>query len=279
LGKIVRGAKLVDRAYVVTVPEIPLEPLHEEHDELDERFAGGGDLGFDDDSELFAHNGVIEEVSEPQIDLEQLRADARTMLDAAAGDGEKILRDAAARAKEMVERASARVAEIETAARQRGHEEGLAAGRSAAEAQMAQSVGALEELVENTRAQRNAVIESAEPELVRLAMAIAERIVYDHVAIDPNVVLENVRHALTRLVGREVVTLRVNPADLEIIRQYRDSMASSNDVEHLRIVEDQRVDRGGVVVETDAGTIDAKVATQIREARRALQSDDILQAS
>jgi len=69
------------------------------------------------------------------------------------------------------------------------------------------------------------------------------------------------------------VTLRVNPADLDTIRQHREAITASNDVEHLRIVEDQRVDRGGVLVETEAGTIDAKIATQLREARRAILND------
>jgi flagellar assembly protein FliH len=279
MGKIVKGAKLVDQTYVVSVPEILCEPPAGPIED-DDRFANGGeDLGFGQSDEFYTNDALAEEPPEPQIDFEQLRADARALVDSATEEGEKILHDAATRAKEMVERATVRVTEIEAQARAQGHEEGVAAGRAAAEAQLAESVSALEEVVKGALAQRNGVIENAEPELVRLAMAIAERIVYDHVAIDPNVVLENVRHALTRLVGREVVTLRVNPADLAVIRQYRDSMASSNDVEHLRIVEDQRVDRGGVMIETDAGTIDAKISTQIREARRALESDDIRQAS
>ncbi len=90
-------------------------------------------------------------------------------------------------------------------------------------------------------------------------MAIAERIVHERTRSNPNVVVENVRQALTRLVGREVVTLRVNPGDLDTIREHRDEIVAANDVEHLRVVEDQRVDRGGVIVETDAGTIDAKI--------------------
>jgi flagellar assembly protein FliH len=115
---------------------------------------------------------------------------------------------------------------------------------------------------------------SAEPELTRLAMAIAERIVHGELVTNPNVIVENVRQALTRLVSREVVTLRVNPVDLDMIRQHRDEIIAAGDVEHLRIVEDQRIERGGVIVETDAGTIDSKISTQLREARRAILSDD-----
>jgi flagellar assembly protein FliH len=107
-------------------------------------------------------------------------------------------------------------------------------------------------------------------------MSVAERIVHTEITENPRVVVENVRQALTRLVSREVVTLRINPADLEMIRRHRDALVASSDIEHLRVVEDHRVDRGGVVIETEAGTIDAKISTQVREARRAISDDDTI---
>lgn len=274
MGKILKGAKLVKEAYVLVVPEIKPEPESLLPAGFDAYGVPGDDFVLDDST--FDGNGHVEaELVEPDIDFDQVRADARAIIDKASSDGEGILRDAASRAKQMVDQATARVQEIETQARARGHEEGVAAGRAAGQAELAEDVAAMHELIENARAQRNEVIEAAEPELVRLAMAVAERIVYDHAAIDGNVVLENVRHALTRLVGREVVTLRVNPVDAETLRMYREATAASNDVEHLRIIEDQRVDRGGVVIETDSGTIDAKISTQLREARRALTNGDV----
>lgn len=274
MGKIVKGAKLVKEAYVLVVPEIERDPEPIDSVELDGFGLSHDDLNFG--GALLNGNGAYEpEVVEPEIDFEQVRADARALIDRASADGEAILRDAAARARQMVEGATARVEQIESQARARGHDAGVAAGRAAGYAELEEDVAAIHELIENVREQRNVVIETAEPELVRLAMAVAERVVYDHVAIDPNVVLESVRHALTRIVGREIVTVRVNPADAEILRKHREGTAASNDVEHLRIVEDQRVDRGGVVVETDAGTIDAKISTQLREARRALTNGDV----
>lgn len=275
MGKIVKGAKLVKEAYVLVVPEIERRPEPVAAADFDAFGVQNDDLGFDDSMFDGPGNGHVEaELVEPEIDFEQLRADAQALIDRAGSDGEAILRDAAARAKQMVDQATARVQEIETQARARGHEEGVAAGRAAGYAELEEDVAAMHELIESAREQRNEVIETAEPELVRLAMAVAERVVNDHVAIDANVVLETVRHALTRLVGREVVTLRVNPADAEVLRMYREATAASNDVEHLRIIEDQRVDRGGVVIETDAGTIDSKVSTQLREVRRLLAVDD-----
>jgi len=50
-------------------------------------------------------------------------------------------------------------------------------------------------------------------------------------------------------------------------------MLALGETKHMRVIEDQRVDPGGVVVETDAGTLDAKISTQVEEAKRVLRLD------
>jgi hypothetical protein len=45
----------------------------------------------------------------------------------------------------------------------------------------------------------------------------------------------------------------------------------------MRVIEDQRVDRGGVILETDAGSIDAKISTQLAQVRKILHiADDVV---
>jgi flagellar assembly protein FliH len=275
MGKVVKGARVVRDLYFLTVPEVELEEQRPANGELDERFASpDGSFAFSDDElELEESPEIVEPALVPKIDWEAVRSEAREIVDRAVEGGEAMLRDAAARAQTLIAQAQAQAESVAATARASGHDEGVAAGRTEIQEQLAQTVSNLQSVVEQARAQRKIVIESAEPELVRLAMSIAERIVHEQITVDPKIVLDNVRQALTRLVGREVVTLRVNPADLDTIRAHRDSIAGSNDVEHLRVVEDQRVDRGGVIVETDAGTIDAKISTQIREARRTLLAE------
>jgi flagellar assembly protein FliH len=269
-----KSARVVGDRYTIDVPQVEIQPARVYNTELDERFASpDGPLAFTGDEVLLEEPTADEPVRQPKVDWEAIRSEARGVIDRAAQGGEAMLRDAALRARELVANAQDRCGTIEAEARARGQAEGSAAGRTAVEAEFAQSVASLQSVIDEARVQRQKIVESAEPELVKLAMSIAERIVHEQISLDPNVVLENVRQALTRLVGREVVTLRVNPADLDLIRAHRDTIATANDVEHLRVVEDQRVDRGGVVVETDAGTIDAKVSTQIREARRTLLAE------
>jgi flagellar assembly protein FliH len=68
----------------------------------------------------------------------------------------------------------------------------------------------------------------------------------------------------------------VNPADIEQMRAHRDELLALGDVKTLRVIEDQRVDRGGVILETDAGSVDAKISTQLTEVRKILHIVDDL---
>ncbi len=278
MGKIVKAAHIIDRSYTVSVPHVANGTLPPQvpNRELDGRFASHGAeaASFDDAFAPAVAPPVIEEQPVPQIDFEALRSEAEAIVDRAAADAEALIRQAEGVALELLEQARAGVSSISDQARSDGHEQGYADGKSAAENELTPVIVTMREMIESIRAQRAQVVSAAEPELVRLAMAIAERIVHGELVTNPNVVVENVRQALTRLVTREVITLRVNPADHDAVRTHRDAIVAASDVEHLRIVEDQRVDRGGVVVETDAGTIDAKIATQLREARRVILSDE-----
>jgi len=214
------------------------------------------------------------EPAPPAIDMEAVRAEADALLAKARSDADALLAEARAQSQLAVTQALARVAEIETEAHARGFEGGDKAGRASADAEMEDMLETMRGLIDVARTERAKLIENAEPEIVRLATDIAERVLHDHIAIEPETVLTMTRQALQRLIAREKVTVRVNPADVEMLRTHRDALLNGHDVESVRVVEDQRVDRGGVVIETESGTIDAKVSSQLREARRALHVED-----
>lgn len=207
-------------------------------------------------------------------ELETARAEAAEALRDARDRADAILARANEEARALVETANGSAARVEADATQRGFSAGEQSGRDAAEAAMREMVETMTQLLQSARAERSKVIESAEPELLKLATAIAERVVHAHLAVAPETVVELARNALQRLAGRETVVVRVNPRDIEILRAQRDRLLEVHDTEGLRIIADQRVDRGGVVVETEVGTIDAKISTQLREARRVLNVED-----
>ena len=268
MGRVVKGVQLRVERYQLNVPEIaapPAEPTAFDDLESAEAFGFSGDGLLD---------APLYETAQPAVDVEAVRAEAQELLDVAARNAEALLEDAHERARALIEDAAARADTIAQDARRRGHTEGFTAGRDEADRQMNDMLVTMRGLLEMARAERQKLIEAAEPELVRLALGIAERVLHQQIALDRGVVVEMAKVAIARLIERDTVTVRVNPADLERMREHRDELIAIADVKNLRVVEDRRVDRGGVVVDTDAGTIDARISTQVEEVRKILHIED-----
>jgi flagellar assembly protein FliH len=264
MGRIVRGVRVDGEAYELKAPA----PKRVQQPALD------------DDDPVFA--GISDFTLEPEPEppsLEEIRAETQRVIDEATADAQDIIEQARANAMQIMEEAERNANRLEADAKQRGYDDGMADGRAAAQAEMDEMMATMRGLIEMARAERHKIIESAEPELVRLSVAIAERILHAHIAVEPAAVLEIARAAISRIVDRETITVRVNPADLELMREHRDHLMSMNDVDNMRLIEDQRVDRGGVVLETQAGTVDAKLTTQLREVRRLMAVPPPAQAS
>ena len=262
MGRVVKNARVNTQRYQVSVPHLE-RPTSEE----------------DDQAYVAPHSDASElmELPSPQsppIDVDAIAKQARDLIDSAETHAKALLQDAFERASHLLaeagERGDALVESVQSDARAAGHAEGTAA----ADREMNDMMTTMRNLVDMARVERHKLMESAEPELVRLAVGIAERVLHQQIALDRGVVVEMAKVAIARLVEKESVTVRVNPGDLERMREHRDELLNSGEIKNFRVVEDQRVDRGGVVVETDGGTIDARISTQVNEAKRVLHIED-----
>lgn len=154
------------------------------------------------------------------------------------------------------------------AAREQGLAEGIRAGEESYRAKLTR----LEALAETLRAERAEFFERIEPELVRLAVSIAEKIIGRELELNPDTVLDVIRGAVRRLRDREMLRVSVHPRDVARVREAREDLISAVDgVRKLEVVEDRRVDIGGCVIETPNGTLDARIRTQMDEIGRVLE--------
>lgn len=219
-----------------------------------------------------------EPVSPPPVEAEPidwpaLHHQAGELLAVATADAEAILSEAHARLKTIVDSAQTGAADVTQRAHDEGQASGHQAGLDAAEKEMEEMLATMRGLIDMARVERHKIVEGAEGEIVKLAMGIAERILHKAVETDREAVVAITKAAIAELVDRESITVRVNPIDLERMKQHRDSMLTLGETKHMRVIEDHRVDPGGVIVETEAGTHDAKISTQIEEAKRVLRLD------
>jgi len=265
MGRVVKNARVNSQRYQVGVPKIETNGVHHDDDEL----------YFAPLPEQSAPSTVQDFMLAPSpVDVDEIARQAHQLVATAEEHARVLLDDAHARAQALIADASTRADALVEATKAHAHNDGYAEGTAAADREMSEMMSTMRNLVDMARVERHKLIEDAEPELVRLAVGIAERVLHQQIALDRGVVVEMAKVAIARLVDRESVTVRVNPGDLERMREHRDEFLSSGEVKNFRVIEDQRVDRGGVVVETDGGTIDAKISTQVGEAKRVLHIED-----
>jgi flagellar biosynthesis/type III secretory pathway protein FliH len=180
--------------------------------------------------------------------------------------------EAQTRAQAIVARAEAEAERIRNEARQQGFAEGMVAGRDQLRSLAEPVVEALSQAVDELRVLQASAADIVERDAVVLAMEIAEKVVAGALSVEPERVLDVVRGALRAIVERERIVIQVNPEDLAIMREGLDELAGSlGGIEHVEVQEERRVKRGGAVVRTSVGEIDANITTKLDRARVAVE--------
>ena len=155
-----------------------------------------------------------------------------------------------------------------------GLSEGLIQGAKQGEQGLAGKLGGQIELIgrflEEAEQLKNSVMREAEPQVVSLAMKIAEKIIQVEVE-NREIVPKLVKFAIEQTVDRQLVEVRVNPDDYDSVEKIRsDIMSSVKRIGELVIVQDTTVVRGGCFISTPSGNIDAQIDNQFDELRRTL---------
>lgn len=118
---------------------------------------------------------------------------------------------------------------------------------------------------------REGVWRETEKDLLRLAVRLAERIVGREIEKDDKTVIEIISTALQNARQQEKLTVRVNPRDLLTVERQAERFSSGR-IQFIDFVADPRVESSGCLIESEVGTIDARLETQLRVLERALLS-------
>jgi flagellar biosynthesis/type III secretory pathway protein FliH len=184
------------------------------------------------------------------------------------------LEQAARTARRLVAAAEAEADRVREVARAAGHAEGLAAGRAESLAQLTPSISAGVSALDAVRALEADTTERVESHAVELALQIAERVVAGTIAASPERLLDVVRGALRTIIERERVILLVHPEDLDLMRDgVAEVTGALGGIEHLEVQEERRVARGGAIVRTSLGEVDARIETKLERVRSAIEKE------
>lgn len=114
------------------------------------------------------------------------------------------------------------------------------------------------------------VIRDTENVMTSLALSVAQKIVAD-IPISAPIIEAAIRDALSQVEGTAQFTIRLHSADLELLQKADAAILNSNDgTSEFHFVASPEVTRGGCIVQTRFGTVDARRETKMDLLKRSL---------
>lgn len=105
----------------------------------------------------------------------------------------------------------------------------------------------------------------SEDQLVRLAVAVARRILYREIQVDTEALLGLVHAATQRSELRELNRILLNPKDHQALLPHLERLRLPPRVE---VVSDSALERGALLLESTSGILDASIQAQLDEVER-----------
>lgn len=208
-----------------------------------------------------------------------LLSQAKDMLSEVKEQREKASAEAKTAKDKLLKEAQVECEKIRKRAYQEGYAKGLEKGREAGEEQGKQEflearlpvLKKFETLLEAGEESFARSCQKHEDEMLEFVIQIAEKVIRKEIAEDDEIVLKTVKETLARATEKREVTLRLNPEDVNFLRDYKGMLLREFDeIRTLRFESDPRVSQGGCIVETASGCTDGRLEQQLSEIKRSL---------
>lgn len=179
---------------------------------------------------------------------------------------EKIIQDAKNQADSILQDAQSQKENIEADSYQKGFEKGEAEGFEKGEAEVNRLTDRMRKILEAVMNRREEILQDTESQIVELVILMARKVIKILSENQKNVVMANTLAALKKVKTRGKVLLRVNIEDLKLTSEHvKEFIEHVENIEAITVLEDSSVEKGGVIVETDFGAIDARISSQLTE--------------
>jgi flagellar assembly protein FliH len=195
------------------------------------------------------------------FNFEDIAAKANQYLDGIRAEAVKIL--AEARQKSQGEALA-----IKARAEQEGRQAGLAAVEQTIAKQLGEQLAtlapSLQKVVADIRHAKQAWLTQWEKSGVRVATAIARRVVRRELSRDPSIAATWLREALELAAGNSLLRVHMHPDDLAALAPQRDTFAREiGSLTPIEWIGDPEITAGGCRVETQFGCVDQQLESQL----------------
>ena len=183
----------------------------------------------------------------------------------------EIIKNAQEEASKIVEEAKIEQENLKKNSYSEGYTKGEEEGYNEGKAEVERLIERTHKILEGIMARREEILSETEQQIVELVILMTRKVVKIISENQKSVLMANVLQALKKVKGRGDVTIRVNLEDVKLTSEHTaDFIKQVENIQGITVLEDSTVDKGGCVVETDFGAIDARIQNQLSELETAI---------
>jgi flagellar assembly protein FliH len=145
-----------------------------------------------------------------------------------------------------------------------GYSQGYNEVKNKLEQEYQQKINDLQEQIKNILNLRESLVKEMEKDLVELAIKVAEKVINKKIEEEPELVSNYLIELLPKIEQAKNITIWINPNEIEYVRLSKEKFKNLvEDVENINIAPDSRIEKGGCIIETNFGKIDARISTKL----------------
>ena len=164
--------------------------------------------------------------------------------------------------------------------KQEGHQQGLARGqeegREEAKKELLPSLYAFAQAGQSLIVLEEQLVARMTPEIARLALEIAEKILLKQVNEDPEVVARVLERARLEIPHARHVQISLNPTDYETLVKMQPELVlvEKEGGRKVEVTVSEKIGRGGCRIETELGVVEATIPSQMQEIRKQMLDEE-----
>ncbi|MFY8161178.1 MAG: FliH/SctL family protein [Candidatus Kapaibacteriota bacterium] len=133
-------------------------------------------------------------------------------------------------------------------------------------------IRSIESVTHNFQKEYKTELKKLENLVIDLSSIIAKQLINSEVLYNPELVIDQVRRTIASLEDDKIFKLHLHPSDVEILTKVHSTLLpDEHESKSIIITPDTSVDRGGCLLETSAGFIDARMSSQLEALNRNLK--------
>jgi flagellar assembly protein FliH len=179
---------------------------------------------------------------------------------------QRIIEDAKTRAQQLEDEMRQTLTAERADALEQGKTEGKDEGYADGKKEVDRLIERTHVILKRAKEKRGEILKKTEKEIVDLVLLITRKVIKVLSENQRSIIIQNVIEALRKVKSKGSVIIRVNLSDLELATEHKqDFINVMEGAKSVLVMEDSSVDKGGCIIETDFGEIDARIASQLAE--------------